>query len=30
MKVKFKMLGFIECNGGLKVNHSLLTVILHD
>lgn len=28
---KFKKLGFIECgNGGVKVNHSLLTVILHD
>jgi CRP/FNR family cyclic AMP-dependent transcriptional regulator len=27
---KFKKLGFIEYNGGLKVNHSLLTVILHD
>lgn len=27
---KFKDLGFIEDNGGLKVNHSLLTVILHD
>jgi CRP/FNR family cyclic AMP-dependent transcriptional regulator len=27
---KFKRLGFIEYNGGLKVNHSLLTVILHD
>jgi CRP-like cAMP-binding protein len=26
---KFKKLGFIEYNGGLKVNHSLLTVILH-
>jgi CRP/FNR family transcriptional regulator, cyclic AMP receptor protein len=26
---KFKKLGFIECNGGLKVNHSLLTVIVH-
>ena len=23
-------LGFIEYNGGLKVNHSLLTVIVHD
>ena len=27
---KFKRLGFIEYNGGLKVNHSLLTVVLHD
>jgi CRP-like cAMP-binding protein len=27
---KFKKLGFIEYNGGLKVNHALLTVILHD
>jgi CRP-like cAMP-binding protein len=27
---KFKRLGFIEYNGGLKVNHSLLTVILHE
>ena len=27
---KFKKLGFIEYNGGLKVNHSLLTVIVHD
>ena len=27
---KFKKLGFIEYNGGLKVNHTLLTVILHD
>jgi len=27
---KFKKLGFIEYNGGLKVNHSLVTVILHD
>ena len=28
---KFKKLGFIEYNrNGLKVNHSLLTVIVHD
>jgi len=27
---RFKKLGFIEYNGGLKVNHSLLTVVLHD
>jgi CRP/FNR family transcriptional regulator, cyclic AMP receptor protein len=27
---KFKKLGFIEYNGGLKVNDSLLTVVLHD
>jgi len=27
---KFKKLGFIEYNGGLKVNHSLLTVIVHN
>ncbi|HEV3057011.1 MAG TPA: Crp/Fnr family transcriptional regulator [Vicinamibacterales bacterium] len=27
---KFKKLGFIEYNGGLKVNQSLLTVVLHD
>jgi CRP-like cAMP-binding protein len=26
---KFKKLGFIEYNGGLKVNHSLLTVVVH-
>ena len=26
----FKKLGFIEYTGGLKVNHSLLTVIVHD
>ena len=25
-----KKLGFIEYNGGLSVNHSLLTVIVHD
>ena len=23
-------LGFVEYNGSLKVNHSLLTAILHD
>jgi CRP/FNR family cyclic AMP-dependent transcriptional regulator len=28
--IKFKKLGFIEYNGGLKVNHSLLTVIVHE
>jgi CRP/FNR family transcriptional regulator, cyclic AMP receptor protein len=27
---KFRKLGFIESNGGLKVNSSLLTVVLHD
>ena len=27
---KFKKLGFVEYNGGLRVNHSLLTVIVHD
>jgi CRP/FNR family cyclic AMP-dependent transcriptional regulator len=27
---KFKKLGFIEYNDGLKINRSLLTVVLHD
>jgi hypothetical protein len=27
---KFKNLGFTECNDGLNVNHSLLTVIVHE
>jgi CRP/FNR family cyclic AMP-dependent transcriptional regulator len=27
---KFRKLGFIEYNGGLKVNASLLSVVLHD
>jgi CRP/FNR family cyclic AMP-dependent transcriptional regulator len=27
---KFKRLGFIEYNGGLRVNHSLLTVVVHE
>jgi len=27
---KFRRLGFIDYNGGLKVNHSLLSVVLHD
>jgi CRP/FNR family transcriptional regulator, cyclic AMP receptor protein len=27
---KFKKLGFIEYNGGLKINQSLLTMIVHD
>jgi CRP/FNR family cyclic AMP-dependent transcriptional regulator len=27
---KFKKLGFIKYNGGLQVNNSLLTVVLHD
>lgn len=27
---KFKTLGYIEYNGGLKVNDSLLTIVLHD
>jgi CRP-like cAMP-binding protein len=27
---KFKTLGFIEYNGGLKINASLLTVVVHD
>ena len=26
---KFKKLGFIEYNGGLKINTSLLSVVLH-
>ena len=26
---KFQRMGFIDYNGGLKVNHSLLTVIVH-
>jgi CRP/FNR family cyclic AMP-dependent transcriptional regulator len=28
--VKFRKLGFIEYNGGLKVNDSLLSIVLHD
>jgi CRP-like cAMP-binding protein len=27
---KFKKLGFIDYNGGLKINDSLVTVVLHD
>ena len=27
---KFRKLGFIEYNGGLKINTSLLSVVLHD
>jgi CRP/FNR family transcriptional regulator, cyclic AMP receptor protein len=27
---KFRKLGFIDYNGGLKVHHSLLSVVLHD
>ncbi len=27
---KFKRLGFIEYNGGIKINKSLLTVVLHE
>ena len=27
---KFRKLGFIEYNGGIKINKSLLTVVLHD
>ena len=27
---KFKRLGFIEYNGGLKINDSLLSIVLHD
>jgi CRP-like cAMP-binding protein len=27
---KFRKLGFIEYNGGLKINDSLLSVVLHD
>jgi CRP/FNR family cyclic AMP-dependent transcriptional regulator len=27
---KFRKLGYIEYNGGLKINHSLLTIVLHD
>ena len=27
---KFRKLGFIEYNGGLKVNGSLLSIVLHD
>src|SRR5436189_1762531 len=27
---KFRKLGFIEYNGGLKINSSLMSVVLHD
>jgi CRP/FNR family transcriptional regulator, cyclic AMP receptor protein len=27
---KFRRLGFIEYNGGLKINNSLLSIVLHD
>jgi hypothetical protein len=27
---KFRKLGLIEYNGGLKVNNSLLSIVLHD
>jgi len=26
----FRRLGFIEYNGGLRINNSLLSVVLHD
>jgi CRP-like cAMP-binding protein len=26
----FKKLGYIEYNGGLKINDALLTIVLHD
>jgi hypothetical protein len=29
-KYKFTELGFIEYNGGLTINTSLLNVVLHD
>ena len=27
---KFRRLGFIEYNGTLKINNSLLSIVLHD
>ncbi|MBE3110982.1 MAG: winged helix-turn-helix domain-containing protein, partial [Acidobacteria bacterium] len=27
---RFKKLGFIEYNGGLRINDSLLSIVLHD
>jgi CRP-like cAMP-binding protein len=27
---KFRKLGLIEYNGGIKINNSLLSVVLHD
>jgi CRP-like cAMP-binding protein len=27
---KFRKLGFIEYNGGIKINPSLLSIVLHD
>jgi hypothetical protein len=27
---KFRKLGFIEYNGGLKINSTLLSIVLHD
>jgi CRP/FNR family cyclic AMP-dependent transcriptional regulator len=27
---KFRKLGFIDYNGGLKIHHALLSVVLHD
>jgi hypothetical protein len=27
---KFRKLGFIEYNGDLKINDSLLSIVLHD
>jgi hypothetical protein len=27
---KFRKMGFIEYNGGIKINNSLLSVVLHD
>jgi CRP/FNR family cyclic AMP-dependent transcriptional regulator len=27
---KFRQLGLIEYNGGLKINNSLLSIVLHD
>jgi hypothetical protein len=27
---KFRKLGFIDYNGGIKVNSSLLSVVLHE
>jgi CRP/FNR family transcriptional regulator, cyclic AMP receptor protein len=27
---KFRQLGFIKYNGGIKINKSLLTVVLHE
>ena len=27
---KFRKLGFIEYNGGLKINSGLMSIVLHD